>query len=275
MQELIKLTNVTKKWGKTVLLENINLSIHKGESIALIGNNGVGKSTLLKIISKLSAISSGKIEYNSDLLFHYVPEKFPSSNLTVVQYLELMGKIDGIATDGIRKRVENLLMDFFMEHMSNTPLKYLSKGSLQKVGVIQALLVTPDVLLLDEPISGQDVNSQRVFMQKMRDLLADGMTIIMSCHEKYLINEISDTVVKIKNRQIEVTEHKKVKISDNYVLTFADITARSQIPVFDFPIDKDTGMVKLFVPQSETDEVIKSMINSGWSLREMSNEEVN
>lgn len=275
MKELIKLTNVTKKWGDTVILENINLRIDKGQSIALVGNNGVGKSTLLKIISKLSAISSGNIEYQGELLFHYVPEKFPSSCLTVRQYLGLMSKIDNITNDEICKRVTSLLTDFFMENMIDTPLKYLSKGSLQKIAIIQALLMTPDILLLDEPISGQDLNSQSVFIQKMKDLLADGMTIVMSCHENYLIDEISDTVVTLQNKKIEVTKYKKVQISNHYVLIFTDMTGKLKIPVFDYPTDKGDGTVKLLVPQSETDNIIKSMIERGWSLREMSHEKIN
>jgi len=272
---LIKLTDITKKFGKTVLFKDVNFSIYKGQSVALVGNNGVGKSTLLKMISGLSSVTAGNITYTSDLLFHYVPEHFPRSKLSVVQYLELMSRIDDIAPDVRQGRIESLLKDFFMVHMAETPLNYLSKGSLQKVGVIQALLTPPDILLLDEPLSGQDANSQHVFIAKMKDLLATGVTIIMSCHEKYLVNEISDTVIEIKNQQIEVMQHEKYETSERYVLVFIDEKGGLVLPEFDFPVDSTDKMVKMYVDGSHTDEVIQMMMNNGWSLRSMYHEKDN
>jgi len=274
-EELIKLTDVAKKFGKTVILKDVNFSIYKGQSIALVGNNGVGKSTLLKMISGLSSVTAGNIAYTSDLLFHYVPEHFARSKLSVTQYLELMIRIDDIAPDVRHGRIESLLKDFFMEHMADTPLDYLSKGSLQKVGVIQALLTPPDILLLDEPLSGQDANSQRVFIAKMKDLLATGVTIIMSCHEKYLVNEISDTVIEIKNGQIELMKHEKYEISERYVLVFIDEKGELVLPEFDFPMDRIDKRVKMYVDWDRTDEVISMMMNNGWSLRSMYHEKNN
>ena len=275
VEELIRLTNVTKKFKKTAILENINFSVYKGSSIALTGNNGVGKSTLLKMIANLSSVTAGSIVYNGDYLFHYVPEHFPRSKLTVLQYLELMSQIDGILPDARHRRIESLLQDFFMEQMIATPLCYLSKGSLQKVGVIQALLVTPDILLLDEPLSGQDANSQLVFIAKMKDLLAIGVTIIMSCHEKDLVNEISDTVIEIKNKKIEILQYEKYETFERYALVFADEKGGLILPELDFPVKRVDGVVKMHVETGHTDEVISMMMNNGWSLRSMYNEKNN
>jgi len=272
---IIELENVTKKFKKTSLLKDINLSIYKGQSVALIGNNGVGKSTLLKIIANLSSIESGKVTYNDHLSFRYVPEQFPRSNLTTMQYLNLMGRIDEIDSNERYERIKSLLKDFFMEHMIDTPLAYLSKGSLQKVGVIQALLTTPDVLLLDEPLSGQDANSQRVFIKKIKALLARGTTIIMSCHEQYLINEISDTIIEIKKKQIEVAHYKKREISKEYILIFTEEKDGLELPKLDVPINKVGKEVKMYVNEINTNEVISLMINNGWSLRSMYHEENN
>ena len=92
--------------------------------------------------------------------------------------------------------------------MIHIKMKYLSKGTLQKVGVMQALLSKPDVLLLDEPLSGQDIDSQKVFIKKMNELRHDNVTIIMSCHEPDLIERISDTVYCVDKGKIHpvVTE---------------------------------------------------------------------
>jgi len=270
--DIIQLENVTKKIKKKSLLTDISLTIFKGQSIALIGNNGVGKSTLLKIIANLSAVQSGKVTYSRKLLFHYVPEHFPRSNLTVVQYLSLIARIDEINRADIRKVIVSHLKDFFMEHMADTPLLYLSKGSLQKVGVIQALLVMPDVLLLDEPLSGQDMKSQRVFIERMKELLENGMTIIMSCHEKYLIDEISDTVVEIKDGQIETTNHETKKISKIFILTFVNEVGDLMLPTLGFPVVEKENKVEMYVCEDKTNEVISLMIKQGYSLRGMCHE---
>ena len=268
-QVIIQLENVTKKFKKTTLLDGIDLSICKGQSVALVGHNGVGKSTLLKIIAGLSRTSAGKITYHDKLLFHYVPEQFPRSNLTVMAYLDLVSRIDGFDKNERHERIHTLLTAFFMIQMADTPLNFLSKGSLQKVGVIQALLVKPDVLLLDEPLSGQDANSQRVFIQKMKELLAEGMTILMSCHEKYLMNEISDTIIEIRDGQLEVTKAEKVTIADEFMLIFMDEKGDLTMPPLDYPVDKKENSVKMYVGAANTDAVIALMMKHGWSLRGM------
>ena len=269
---IIQLENVTKSFKKMTLLKTINLSIHKGQSVALIGNNGVGKSTLIKIIAGLSSIQDGKVTYSDKLLFHYVPENFARCNLSVMQYLDLIARIDDIDRDNRHMRIESLLKDFFMEQMAQTPLDYLSKGSLQKVAVIQALLISPDVLLLDEPLSGQDANSQRVFTRKMKELLGAGTTIIMSCHEPYLMNEISDTVIEIKNQEIEVVHHEKHEMSEEYALVFVDEKGGLELPELEIPINKTDTKVKMYVDEVDTDDIISLMMSNGWSLRSMSHE---
>ena len=271
-ETIIQLKNVTKAFNKAPLLKDINLTITRGQSIALTGSNGIGKSTLLKIIAKLSAVQGGKVIHHKDLIFRYVPEKFPVSNLTVTQYLGLMGGIDGLAGESLKTRLDSFLADFFMTHMANTPLAYLSKGSLQKVGVIQALLITPDVLLLDEPLSGQDAKSQRVFIGKIKALMESGMTIIMSCHEPYLISEIADTVIEIENQDLEVVQYERRAPSKEYQLVFVDEVGGLELPELPVPIDTSGDQVTMYVNEAKTDEIIALMLKSGWSLRRMNHE---
>ena len=271
----IKLNDVTKKFKKTVLLEQVNFSIHKGQSIALRGKNGVGKSTLLKMISGLSLPTEGVVVYDKRLSFSYVPDHFPKSKLTPLQYLKLVGQIDGFSHQVTQEKITGLLKDFFMEQMVDTPLAYLSKGSLQKVNVIQGILKRPDVLLLDEPLSGQDASSQRVFIEKMKGLLAQETTLIMSCHETYLMNELSDVVVEIKNQQLEIVSHKKHERAPKYSLHFVDEKGDLPLPTFECPVDKVGQTLNMYVDSSKTDEIIGFMLNQGWSLRGMYHEENN
>ncbi|MGN0350020.1 MAG: ATP-binding cassette domain-containing protein, partial [Roseburia sp.] len=271
MDELISLDKVSKSYGKKQVLDKITLTIKGNQSVALIGHNGSGKSTLLKMMAGLVNPSEGNISYSRKLLFHYVPERFPKLNLTVVQYLKRMCEIDGIAWE--KEKIESICDDFFLKNMIHTKMKNLSKGTLQKVGVIQALLTKPDVLLLDEPLSGQDMDSQKVFIKKMNELRNDNVTIVMSCHERYLIESISDTVYQIENgkaHQILTMEELEVK---KYVLWFEG-SSSVKIPEEyknDFKIEGN--MCKAIVQENLCNEMILKMMQQGWNLRRMTDAE--
>ena len=127
-------------------------------------------------------------------VIHYVPEHFPKMNLTSAQYLSYMGKLDQLSSAELETRIHELSEEFFVLDMLNIPMKHLSKGSLQKIGVIQAMLKEPDILLLDEPLSGQDVMSQQIFIRKIKEMQKHNVTILMSCHEPYLVDAIADEV---------------------------------------------------------------------------------
>ena len=156
---MITLNNIVKEYNKKIVLHDISMMIEQGQSIAFTGHNGCGKSTLLKIIAGLVRPTKGNVKYERSFQFHYVPEHFPQMQLTAENYLLSQGKMEGIEELELKKRIQNLSQDFFFQSMLKIPIKYLSKGSLQKVGVIQALLKEPDILLLDEPLSGQDIAS--------------------------------------------------------------------------------------------------------------------
>ena len=97
-----------------------------------------------------------------------------------------------------RDCMENYLHQFHLEAMLKTPMKYLSKGTLQKAAVIQALLGKRELMFLDEPLSGQDTLSQMTLIQELRRRKEEGMTLIMACHETYLIEELADRIYEIK-----------------------------------------------------------------------------
>lgn len=202
MDELITLEQISKTYHGVTILNRIDLSIRQGQSIALTGHNGSGKSTLLKTAAGLVRPDSGRVRYGRNLLFGYVPEHFPKMNLTAAQYLKSMGKISGLSGYEIEKRCRVLLADFFLTELADVPMKHLSKGSLQKVGAIQAFLKQPDILLLDEPLSGQDTDSQRVFIKKVNELRERGVTVLMSCHEQALIDALSGQSYRIESGKL-------------------------------------------------------------------------
>ena len=185
---IIKIKNLVKKYDDRVIFDNVSLNIMKGESIALTGNNGMGKSTLIKALCGLTSINSGEIIRDKNLKFNYIPEKFSQLNIKAGEYIKLIGEIEGISKDNLLKKTNYFYKEFNLEKMINISMKNLSKGTLQKISVIQAFLSKPDILLLDEPLSGQDSESQKMFIKMVKELIKDDVTVIMSCHESFLID---------------------------------------------------------------------------------------
>lgn len=204
---LITLDNVTRSYNGKAVIDNVSHTFNEGRSIAFYGHNGCGKSTMLKLLAGLIPVSNGKISYSRKLRFSYVPEKFSGTGLKMIDYLYAIAKIEGVKSEV----VNGLIRDFFLDSMINTRMDKLSKGSLQKVGVIQALMAPHDVVILDEPLSGQDADSQIVFINKMNELRKKGVTIFMSCHEKRLIDALSDKVYTISQGKLIEAE----ALSDN------------------------------------------------------------
>lgn len=270
---MITLDCIVKKFDKKVVLNGISLEIQAGQSIAFTGHNGCGKSTLLKVIAGLVQPTSGKVKYERPFLFHYVPEHFPKMRFTAEEYLMFQGKMDGLKEKEIGNQIRSLSSDFFFENMLGTRMKDLSKGSLQKVGVIQALMKEPEVLLLDEPLSGQDVASQQVFIRKMNALRKKGTTILMSCHEPYLIDAISDWTCRFESGKLVAVKNEKIQNEQWFVLQF-ERGSGSIVP------EKWKGHLQFVengcrVRCSEADSkgLILEMLESGWEMRGMWNED--
>ena len=146
----IEVENLNKKFGQKTILNNVNIKFKKGESVAILGNNGMGKSTFLRMICGLTNISSGKIITNKNIKFNYIPENYSKLNLTVEEYMKCMKDLDKVSKEEYNLKINDLYKEFYLENMKDVPMKHLSKGTLQKVAVLQALIIKPDVLLLEE-----------------------------------------------------------------------------------------------------------------------------
>ena len=264
--EIIQLKNVSKKYDGKLVLDKIDKTFVQGQSVAFVGHNGCGKSTLLKIIAKLVTATSGEVVYNKPLLFHYIPEKFSPVSITARQYLIHMGALDGLGKEESKDRIESLGKDFFITDLLDTAMRSLSKGTLQKVVVLQALLKTPDVLLLDEPLSGQDMASQKVFINKINQLREQGVTIFMSCHEKRLIEAIAEDVYTFRNGSLTEYNYKTRKM---YLMILENT---KQLPLMD-EMKKYGQYYSLKIDQNECDQMLPELIQKGWKLRGLYDEE--
>lgn len=268
---IIKIKNLVKKYDDRVVFDNVSLDIMKGESIALTGNNGMGKSTLIKILCGLTSMNSGEIIRDKNLKFNYIPEKFPPLNIKAREYIKLIGEIEGLRRDDFVRKTNYLYKEFNLEKMINITMKNLSKGTLQKITVIQAFLSKPDILLLDEPLSGQDSESQKTFIRMVKELIKDGVTVIMSCHELFLIDQLSTRILQIKDSKIFEIKKSEISFEKYASMTFYkkeidnSFLTQKVKGICDYYEDED--YIKFKTKVSESNKVLTEMINNGYTLK--------
>jgi ABC-2 type transport system ATP-binding protein len=191
--ELIKLTDVTKKYGDLAAVDHLTLTIEKGEFFGLLGPNGAGKTTLVKMLSTLTAPTSGTIvigDVQLDRNRTQVKSKIGivqqhmnlEWELTARQNLQLHAKLFGIEKAYAQKRIDELLNFIDLYDRRNDIVKTFSGGMKRKLMIARALLHDPDVLLMDEPTVGLDASVRRKLWDLMKGLNKNGMTVILTTH---------------------------------------------------------------------------------------------
>lgn len=209
---MIEIKNLSKKFGNTLVLDNISLQVKKGEILGFLGPNGAGKSTTMKIITSFWTPTSGSVEIDGvdvtkDTLgtrakIGYLPETVPLyEDMRVYEYLKFVAEVRGIAKDSIRDRIKEVIDDCGLEKVIRKPIEELSKGYRQRVGLAQAIMHKPDILILDEPTTGLDPNQ----ITEIRDLIktiGKEKTVIFSTHILGEVSATCDRVVIINNGKI-------------------------------------------------------------------------
>lgn len=200
---LFTLTNGSKRYGGRPVLNEISMTARPGTATALIGRNGSGKSTLLSILARLLKLSSGELRFHDlRMTTGYAPEAFPGLKLTAEDYLHAMGRMAGLPEGALRSRVSGLLQRFGLEAFRSRPMAGYSKGMLQKVNLIQSVLVRPQLLLLDEPMSGLDLPAQDTLIAMLQELKQEGTALVFSVHEPQIIEALGDEVLVMQEGQV-------------------------------------------------------------------------
>jgi Cu-processing system ATP-binding protein len=198
---MIIATNVTKRFGKLTALDSINVVCNKGESIALIGPNGSGKTTFIKCLLGMVVPDSGFItfdqhninrdwKYRSDI--GYMPQisRFPD-NMTIAQVIDMMKDIRKPFTEQIDNE---LIEQFELDKIMDKRMRTLSGGTRQKVGACLAFMFKPEVLILDEPTAGLDPVSTEILKDKIRKEKANGKLILITSH---VLSDLEDIITQI------------------------------------------------------------------------------
>jgi ABC-2 type transport system ATP-binding protein len=213
MRPIIELKEVYKKYGEKPVLKGINLSINAGQVIGYIGPNGAGKSTTVKILCGLISDYEGDVTVAGINLkedpvavkrkIGYVPELAELYDvLTPFEFLGLMAELYDIPKQIAVERIQKMLTAFGLEANMNNRMDTFSKGMKQKVLIISGLLHNPDIIILDEPLSGLDANSVIIVKDLISKLAKDGKTIFYCSHMMDVVEKVSDRIILINEGKV-------------------------------------------------------------------------
>jgi zinc transport system ATP-binding protein len=211
--ELISCRGIRVTFGGQPVLSDVSLQIKKREIVTIIGPNGSGKTTLLRIICGLHKPDSGEVRIKEGLVIGYMPQKLVVDKvlpLTVRRFLRLNGQksLRDVAT------VEHIAEEFKILHLMKKQIHDISGGEMQRVMLARALLLEPDLLVLDEPTQGLDITGQAEFynlVSKVRD--KKGCAVLMVSHDLHMVMAATDRVICLnqhiccEGRPEDINEH--------------------------------------------------------------------
>jgi ABC-2 type transport system ATP-binding protein len=191
MAAAIEISGATRRFGSVVAVDRLSLQIDEAQTFALVGPDGAGKTTLMRLICGALALDEGRIRVDGtdvatntaavQAAIGYMPQRFSLyPDLSVIENLRFYGSIFGIARDDFNNRAANLLEDFSLAPFANRLAEQLSGGMKQKLALACTLIHSPATILLDEPTAGVDPVSRREFWRILRSINARGTTIFVS-----------------------------------------------------------------------------------------------
>ena len=210
---MIETENLGRQYGNRVALHGLTLRVAPGEILGFLGPNGAGKSTTVKILTGMIKPDGGRatvagFDVVRDPLevkrrIGYVPESAALyESLSAREYLELIASLHHLPAGGARERIEDLLTRFGLAHAIDQRLGEFSKGMKQKVLIASALMHRPEVLFLDEPLTGLDANAALVVKELLRGLAAQGRTIFFCSHVLEVVERVCTRIVIINNGRV-------------------------------------------------------------------------
>lgn len=218
MAAALSIKNLTKHYGKKLAVDGLSLEVEKGEFFSFLGPNGAGKTTTIQLITGISQVESGSIKvFGVDVVENYrearkmvglSPQEFNVDFFEkVYNILDIVAGFYGMRADERKARIEELLIQFNLKEHENKPFRELSGGLKRRVMLARAMVHDPDLLILDEPTAGVDVNLRLELWDYLKKINKAGKTIFLTTH--YL-----EEVEALANRVAIMNKGKIVKIGN-------------------------------------------------------------
>jgi ABC-2 type transport system ATP-binding protein len=283
---MIDVENLSRAYGDFRAVDSVSFQIPDGQIVGLLGHNGAGKTTIMKMLSGYLEPSAGSITIaGMDLAVEtravqqtlgYLPENLPIyADMGVADYLHFAATLKGLAGQQLKDSVRRVVRDTQLQGKLIDPIATLSRGYRQRVGVAQAILGSPSVLILDEPTNGLDPNQT----QHMRDLitaLSETATVILSTHIMQEVDAICDRVLILRDGQLALDETLATLRSAGSLRVKTDLSgARLQelLPTFSITSRNDHLHIELAAGsnfEATAAQVAHAVISNGGQLFQLS-----
>jgi len=234
---MIKIDKLKRAYGDFVAVDNVSFSIEKGEIVGLLGHNGAGKTTIMKMISGYLEPGSGRIVIDDmDIAtdrtaiqrrLGYLPEALPIyPEMNVADYLDYAARLKGLGGDAARDEIRRAVKATDITAKLLAPIATLSRGYKQRLSVAQAILGRPKLLILDEPTNGLDPTQTQQMRELIRDLARDA-TVILSTHIMQEVDAICDRVLILRAGELALDARLDELRNSNHLIVSSDIDAGS------------------------------------------------
>lgn len=289
---MIEVQNITKRYGDFTAIDRVTFTVEKGEVLAFLGPNGAGKTTTMRILTCFMPATEGVARVAGFDCFDqplevkrhigYLPEYLPLyQELTVTEYLTFVGRIKGMGAEDLRNGSERVTERLALGDVRHRLIANLSRGYQQRVGLAQALLHDPPVLILDEPTVGLDPK-QIIEIRELIKSLAGSHTVILSTHILPEATAVCQRVVIINNGRIVAVDSPdglsaRLRQSEKIRLAVktppSDLADRLRalpgvLSVFD-PTESGAFLLEYELGQDRRDELARFVVGNGWGLLEL------
>ena len=288
---MISVSNLSRSYGSTLAVDNVSFEITNGEVVGLLGHNGAGKTTIMKMITGFIEPSSGSVEVDGLVLgentvgiqkkIGYLPENCPVwPEMRVTDYLIYQAKLHLVEEARIGSLVSEAIGKTRLTEKATARIDTLSRGYRQRVGVAQALLHKPDILILDEPTNGLDPN-QILQMRELIKELAKSSTVIVSTHVLQEVQAICERVLIMRGGQLVLDSKIKDLQSENKIIfnfqpSESDvITMLSESPLVkkvEEVQNSETTSLRVEVQKAEIPSLIRSLVSAGANIESITPE---
>ena len=235
---MLEVNHVTKYYGQKLGVKNISFKLKPGEALALLGENGSGKTTTFRMILSLLEPTKGEISFNqapikelSKNIQGYLPEERSLyKDLSVQDQLRFLGSLHQMSKNEIEWRIEDCLDELKITQHRKRKIQELSKGNQQKVQLIAAILHEPRLLVLDEPFTGLDVENVELFLKVFRRLKKNGVIILFSSHQLNYCEELADQLIFLQEGIVKING-KLSALKQQYPGRYLSYANRQQLPL--------------------------------------------
>jgi gliding motility-associated transport system ATP-binding protein len=297
---MIKVEGLTKRYARTVAVDNISFEVEKGQIVGFLGPNGAGKTTTMRVLTCFLPPTSGTANVAGfDVLENpmevkkrigYLPETPPLyPEMEVAEYLTFTGRLKGISSGDINRRVDDVLGRCAIGDVRTKLIAKLSKGYRQRVGLAQAIIHNPDVLILDEPTSGLDPK-QIIEIRELLKSLAGDHTIILSTHILSEVEHSCERVIIISQGRLVAIDSvanltNRLRGSEAVALEVDTADGRPDSMEVQQRLEQVSGVSRVMMKDSRNGrlhfeveslqgrqiraDLARTVVNAGWSLSEL------